>query len=162
MRMKYRRLQSVFLAGVLTLAACMLAPHTLAQSPAVPGLLVSEQEASASRAAPQLNARTARVPDAPQIDIIAPDIKGSITSPTVVQLRFKPVSPAVIKPESFKALYGAFRIDITSRLLKVARLDGEGLTVEGAQLPSGSHRIALEIEDSAGRVGSQLLSVTVQ
>jgi hypothetical protein len=162
MRMKYRRLQSVFLAGVLTLAACMLAPHTLAQSPAAPGLLVSEQEASASRAAPQLNARTARVPDAPQIDIIAPDIKGSITSPTVVQLRFKPVSPAVIKPGSFKALYGAFRIDITSRLLKVARLDGEGLTVEGAQLPSGSHRIALEIEDSAGRVGSQLLSVTVQ
>ena len=162
MRMKYRRLQSVFLAGVLTLAACMMAPHTLAQSPAAPGLLVSEQEASASRAAPQLNARTARVPDAPQIDIIAPDIKASITSPTVVQLRFKPVSPAVIKPESFKALYGAFRIDITSRLLKVARLDGEGLTVEGAQLPSGSHRIALEIEDSAGRVGSQLLSVTVQ
>lgn len=162
MRIKYRRLQSVFLAGVLTLAACMLAPHALAQSPAAPGLLVSEQEASASRAAPQLNARTARVPDAPQIDIIAPDIKGSITSPTVVQLRFKPVSPAVIKPESFKALYGAFRIDITSRLLKVARLDGEGLTVEGAQLPSGSHRIALEIEDSAGRVGSQLLSVTVQ
>ena len=162
MRMKYRRLQSVFLAGVLTLAACMMAPHTLAQSPAAPGLLVSEQESSASRAAPQLNARTARVPDAPQIDIIAPDIKGSITSPTVVQLRFKPVSPAVIKPGSFKALYGAFRIDITSRLLKVARLDGEGLTVEGAQLPSGSHRIALEIEDSAGRVGSQLLSVTVQ
>ena len=162
MRMKYRRLQSVFPAGVLTLAACMLAPHALAQSPATPGLLVSEQEASASRAAPQLNARTARVPDAPQIDIIAPDIKGSITSPTVVQLRFKPVSPAVIKPESFKALYGAFRIDITSRLLKVARLDGEGLTVEGAQLPSGSHRIALEIEDSAGRVGTQLLSVTVQ
>jgi hypothetical protein len=34
--------------------------------------------------------------------------------------------------------------------------------VEGAQLPSGSHRIALEIEDSAGRVGTQLLSVTVQ
>jgi len=162
MRMKYRQLQSVFLAGVLTLAACMLAPHTLAQSPAAPGLLVSEQEALASRAAPQLSARTARVPDAPQIDIIAPGIKGSITSPTVVQLRFKPVSPAVIKPGSFKALYGAFRIDITSRLLKVARLDGEGLTVEGAQLPSGSHRIALEIEDSAGRVGSQLLSVTVQ
>lgn len=162
MRMKYRRLQSVFLAGVLTLAVCMLAPHSLAQSPATPGLLVSEQEASASRAAPQLNARTARVPDAPQIDIVAPDIKGSITSPTVVQLRFKPVSPAVIKPESFKALYGAFRIDITSRLLKVARLDGDGLTVEGAQLPSGSHRIALEIEDSAGRVGTQLLSVTVQ
>jgi hypothetical protein len=162
MRMKYRRLQSVFLAGVLTLAVCMLAPHSLAQSPAAPGLLVSEQEASASRAAPQLNARTARVPDAPQIDIVAPDIKGSITSPTVVQLRFKPVSPAVIKPESFKALYGAFRIDITSRLLKVARLDGDGLTVEGAQLPSGSHRIALEIEDSAGRVGTQLLSVTVQ
>ena len=162
MRMENRRLHRLQLAGVLTLAAWLLTPLSQAQSIGSAGLLVSEQEASQSRAAPQLSARAARVPDAPQIDIIAPDIKGSITSPTVVQLRFKPVSPAVIKPESFKALYGEFRIDITSRLLKVARLDGEGLTVDGAQLPSGSHRIALEIEDSAGRVGTQLLSVTVQ
>ena len=162
MHMENHRLHRLLLAGVLTLAAWLLPPLSQAQNLAASGLLVSEQEAAQSRAAPQLSARTVRVPDAPQIDIIAPDIKGSITSPTVVQLRFKPVSPAVIKPESFKALYGAFRIDITSRLLKVARLDGEGLTVEGAQLPSGSHRIALEIEDCAGRVGTQLLSVTVQ
>ena len=126
MRME-NRLHRLQLAGVLTLAAWLLTPLSQAQSIGSAGLLVSEQEASQSRAAPQLSARAARVPDAPQIDIIAPDIKGSITSPTVVQLRFKPVSPAVIKPESFKALYGAFRIDITSRLLKVARLDGEGL-----------------------------------
>lgn len=162
MHMENHRLHRLLLAGVWTLATWLLPALSQAQNLAAPGFLVSEQEAAQSRAAPQLSARTVRVPDAPQIDIIAPDIKGSITSPTVVQLRFKPVSPAVIKPESFKALYGAFRIDITSRLLKVARLDGEGLTVEGAQLPSGSHRIALEIEDSAGRVGTQLLSVTVQ
>ena len=72
------------------------------------------------------------------------------------------MSPSAAKPESFRALYGAFRVDITSRLLQVAKLSAEGLTVEAASLPVGSHRIFLEIEDSVGRTGTQLLSVTVQ
>ena len=124
--------------------------------------LVTEQEARASAAVPMLAPRAAKVPDAPQIEIVFPDISGAVSSPTKVQLRFRPVSPSAAKPESFRALYGAFRVDITSRLLQVAKLSAEGLTVEAASLPVGSHRIFLEIEDSVGRTGTQLLSVTVQ
>lgn len=124
--------------------------------------LVTEQEAHAAASVPMLTPRAVRTPDAPQIEIVAPDITAAVSSPTRVQLRFRTVSPSTAKPESLKALYGAFRVDITSRLLKLAKLTPEGLVVEAVALPSGSHRIFLEIEDTDGRVGTQLLSVTVQ
>jgi hypothetical protein len=124
--------------------------------------LVTEEEFRASAAALMLSPRATAVPDAPQIEIVSPDTKGVITSPTKVQLRFRAVAPATPKPESFRALYGSFRLDITGRLLQSARLTAEGLTLENASLPSGSHRIFLEIQDSVGRTGAQLLAVTVQ
>ena len=145
-----------FVTLVAALAVCAAAS---AQAQVV---LVTEQEASASAAAPMLTPRALPVRDAPQIEIVSPDIQGAVTSPTRVQLRFRAVSPATPRPESFRALYGAFRIDITSRLLEFAKLTAEGLVLEQATLPSGSHRIFLEIQDSAGRSGAQLLSVTVR
>ncbi|MFH1602849.1 MAG: hypothetical protein ABIH03_02965 [Pseudomonadota bacterium] len=124
--------------------------------------LVTEEEFRASAAAPMLLPRATSVPGAPQIEIISPDTKGVITSPTKVQLHFRAVPPATPKPESFRALYGSFRLDITGRLLKLAKLTAEGLTLENASLPSGSHRIFLEIQDSVGRTGSQVLAITVR
>ena len=125
-------------------------------------MLVSEAEARSSRAAPILTARAVPVPDAPAIEIVSPDLKEAITSPTKVELRFRPVAPATVKPESFRALYGAFRIDITSRLREFAKVTPEGLVLEHATLPTGAHRIFMEVQDSTGRVGAQLLSVTVR
>ncbi len=124
--------------------------------------LVTEEEVRAAAAAPMLTPRAAPVQDAPQIEIVSPDIKGAVTSPTKVHLRFRAVSPATPKPESFRALYGSFRLDITNRLLPFAKLTTEGLILDEASLPSGSHRIFLEIQDSVGRTGVKLLSVTVQ
>ena len=124
--------------------------------------LVTEEEFRASTAAPMLIARATSVPDAPQIEILSPDTKTVVTSPTKVQLHFRAAPPATPKPESFRALYGSFRLDITDRLLRLAKLSAEGLTLENAFLPSGSHRIFLEIQDSVGRTGSQVLAITVQ
>ena len=126
--------------------------------------LVSEREmrASENATAPLAPRSVAVVPDGPKIDIVSPGLMGAVKSPARVQLRFTTVSPAIAKPESFKALYGAFRVDITSRLLKVAKLSPQGLIVEEAFLPSGSHRIFLEIEDSVGRTGGQMLSVMIE
>ena len=144
-----------FIAALVVLSGAVSLPvHGQVQ-------LVTAEEARASEAAAMLMPRAVPVPDAPQIVIVSPDLKGAVSSPTKVQLRFRAVSPATPKPESFKALYGAFRVDITSRLLEVARPTAEGLTLEQASLPSGWHRIFLEIQDSAGRTGTQLLSVTV-
>lgn len=124
--------------------------------------LVTEDEYRASATAPMLIPRATTVPDAPQIEIVSPDMKGVITSPTKVQLHFRAVAPATPKPETFRALYGSLKLDITGRLLQFAKLSAEGLTLENASLPSGSHRIFLEIQDSVGRTGAQVLAVTVR
>ena len=126
--------------------------------------LVTDEEARVSQMAgapaPRAVARTD--PDAPKIEVRAPQLDGVIRSPAKVDLRFSVNDPARVKMDSLRVLYGAFRIDITSRFLKLAKLQPEGITVEEVNLPQGSHRIWVEIQDTLGRQGTQMLSVTVQ
>ena len=124
--------------------------------------VVHEHGAISSREGVSLTPRGIKAPEAPRIEIIAPELNATVISPAIVRLKFRPSSPAVVKLDTFKAFYGTFKIDITSRLLKVAQITSEGLTLEGAQLPSGNHKILLEIEDSEGRIGTQILSLNVQ
>jgi hypothetical protein len=125
---------------------------TLAQ----PVVLVTDEEARASRAAPpMLVPRAAPVKDAPVIEIVKPALQAVIASPTAIEVRFKATHPAAIKPDTFKVLYGAFQIDVTKRLTATAPITAQGIAVKEATLPSGRHRLNLSIEDSAGRVGSR-------
>jgi hypothetical protein len=126
-------------------------------------LLVTEEEAAASRAAPEPPAiRAVPVPDAPRINLLAPDLTGPVSSPTRIQVRFEPIAPATIRPESFKVRYGSLRLDITARITAVSRVSADGIDVAEASLPKGSHRLALEIQDSQGRTGERLLQFVVQ
>jgi hypothetical protein len=84
-----------------------------------------------------------------------------VGSPTVIDLRFQATTPGDIKPESFKALYGTFQIDITKRLLSVAKVTGSGVRVEEASLPKGRHKLLLVVEDSLGRTGNQTIEFEV-
>jgi hypothetical protein len=98
----------------------------------------------------------------PQIDVISPNLKASVKSPSRVELRFSTEAPATILPETFKATYGAFKLDITDRLLNIAKPTTEGLIVDPANLPAGNHKINMEIQDSLGRKGTQVLSFRVE
>ncbi|MGC4079626.1 MAG: hypothetical protein QM702_21795 [Rubrivivax sp.] len=69
---------------------------------------------------------------------------------------------APIRPETFKVYYGAFRIDITARIAGAARVTAEGVDVAQAVLPSGSHKLLLEVQDGAGRTGERLLQFSVE
>ena len=139
--------------------------------PAFGQSLVTEEEMRASVAAmpqikpgeePELVPRAAPDLSSPRIEVVQPDINSPVASPTRVQLVFHPVAPATIQPATFRALYGTFRIDITKRLLQYAKVTAEGINVDEATLPTGSHRIFLEVQDNTGRIGSQLLSFTIQ
>ena len=139
--------------------------------PAFGQSLVTEEEMRTSAAAmpqvkpgeePELVPRAAPDLTSPRIEIVQPDIKSPVASPTRVHLVFHPVAPATIQPATFRALYGTFRIDITKRLLQYAKVTAEGINVDEAALPTGSHRIFLEVQDNTGRTGSQLLSFTIQ
>ena len=72
-----------------------------------------------------------------------------------------PSTPSAVRPETFKALYGRLRIDITQRLLSATTITTQGITVKEASLPKGSHRLLLSIEDTEGRQGQKVLEFEV-
>ena len=129
---------------------------------AQPLMLVTEAEAKASIEAGGLpTPRSSPQPGAPRIELLSPDVKKPISVPTKIEVKFSGNPPAEPKPETFKALYGAFKIDITQRLLGVAKVTKEGITVSDASLPSGKHQLLLSLTDSLGREAQQVVSFVV-
>ena len=129
---------------------------------AQPLMLVSEAEAKASIEAGGLpTPRSSPQPGAPRIELLSPDVKKPISVPTKIEVKFSGNPPAEPKPETFKALYGAFKIDITQRLLGVAKVTKEGIQVTDASLPSGKHQLLLSLTDTLGRESQQVISFIV-
>ena len=117
----------------------------------------------ASNDAPvQISPKSSFVEDAPVIEVLTPKLPASISSPTHIDLKFQAVAPSKVKPESFKALYGTFQIDITKKLLSVAKVTETGVKVQEATLPKGMHKILLTIEDTSGRVGNHTIEFEVK
>jgi hypothetical protein len=46
--------------------------------------------------------------------------------------------------------------------LKVAKVTTQGVNVPEASLPKGSHKIALNIEDTEGRIGTRTIEFDVK
>jgi len=130
---------------------------------AQPVFLVTEAEAAASFAAGgMLNPRNVSQPGSPQIEFLTPDISKPVTAPTSIDIRFVGNPPSEPKPDTFRVLYGSFRIDITQRLLGVAKVSKDGIKVKDAVLPKGRHQLALMITDSMGRQNQQIVAFTVE
>lgn len=141
------------------LAGLLLAAAGAAQAQ----MLVTEAEAAAARAAPEAPVfKAAVLPDAPRIALLVPDIARPVPSPTPIRLRFEPTAPALIRPESFRVRYGALRLDITGRITAVSKVVPEGMDVAAAELPKGTHKLYLEVQDTLGRTGERLLQFVVQ
>lgn len=102
--------------------------------------------------------------NAPSITVMTPDSKAPIQPPVDIDLRFKPAAGATVNVASLKILYGFLRLDITQRILQApgVQVTAAGLTAKGARLPSGSHKLFIQVSDNLGRAGSQLLEFTVK
>ena len=152
---------SAHMKKLITLALwmCFTTSITWAQ----PVFLVTEAEAAASFAAGgMLNPRSVSQPGSPQIELLTPDISKPVSAPTNIDIRFVGNPPSEPKPDTFRVLYGAFRIDITQRLLGVAKVSKEGIKVKDAVLPKGRHQLSLLITDSMGRQNQQVVAFTVE
>jgi hypothetical protein len=126
-------------------------------------VLVTEQEAAASRTAGgMITPRLTPQAGAPRIEVLVPDVSKPVGAPTDIEVKFISTAPAEPRPETFKVLYGAFRIDITQRLLGVARVTKEGIKVSAAALPAGRHQLALSLVDTLGRESLQFVQFTIQ
>jgi hypothetical protein len=89
--------------------------------------------------------------DEPAIEIIRPAMRdGRVASPVGIEVRFKPVVGKTIDPNSFKLYYGAFKLDVTDRLLKTAKVTASGFSIDNVDIPSGSHRLIMKVSDDAG------------
>ena len=126
-------------------------------------LLVSVDEMNASNIAkPPFTAKSVAPKDAPLIELSAPKLSAPVSSPTPIELKFQPTPPSAVKPETFKVLYGSFEIDITKRILNVAKVTESGVFVQGANLPKGKHKLLMVVEDTAGRRGNRSIDFEVK
>jgi hypothetical protein len=144
---------------VLFLALLLTSTQIFAQTT----FLVSEEEMVKSNSNKVFfYPKSAISPDAPKIELVSPKLDSTISSPTQIELKFLPKTPATTKPETFRILYGTFQIDITERLLKVATVTPQGINVPEAKLPNGRHKLVLNVQDSDGRVGSRLIEFEIK
>jgi hypothetical protein len=124
--------------------------------------LVTNEEFRREQAAPHIEESFALPPQgAPIIDVLEPEQKKTIKSPVTVRIRFQAQDGALIDKSSFRVTYGYLGIDITKQIVDHAQLNEEGLTATDAQLPSGHHRITLQIADNKRRVATQTFEFTV-
>lgn len=130
------------------------------------GWLVNRSEAVEYRGEEGFNEPAALRPRGamPQIDILKPepaaDLK--VKAPFAISVQFKAQPDAAIDPGSFKVLYGAFKLDITSRITKFVKVAKEGFAMDNAQIPVGKHRLILQIQDELKRVAERELRVEVE
>jgi hypothetical protein len=100
--------------------------------------------------------------DEPAIEIVRPVVKeGKVASPVAIEVRFKPVAGKSIDPASFKLYYGAFKIDVTDRLLKTAKVTPTGFSIDKVDIPAGSHRLVMKVADDTGAAGIKEIKFTV-
>ena len=98
----------------------------------------------------------------PLIQILSPQTSNeAIASPVRIELTFKTSADAHVIPTTFKVFYGLLKIDITDKLRPYATVTETGLVADNAALPTGNHRLFLEIGDSAGRTAVRELNFTV-
>ncbi len=129
---------------------------------ATPSWLVTPEEVAAWRQDGETPVFATRQAGAPVIEVLRPTLgPAPVASPLPIELAFRAAAGARIDPASLKVYYGAFRIDITSRLLGHVAVGPEGLKLERAEIPSGSHRLVLQISDDQGRQGTRELRFSV-
>ena len=100
----------------------------------------------------------------PLIDILKPepmpDLK--VKAPFAIAVLFKGQADSPIDPATFKVMYGALKIDITSRITKFVKVTKDGFSLENAQIPVGKHRLTMQVMDEKQRVAERELRLEVE
>ena len=128
--------------------------------------LVSKSEFLASETQEKrvlpFNARSTPGPSDPVIDIRSPSLTGSVKAPVSIDLRFLTSGAAKINWESLRILYGAFKLDITDRVRKEAKVIPDGIQIASANLPSGSHKLVIQVANTEGKQAEREVRFTVE
>ena len=129
------------------------------------GELITAEEALASQAAvPMLAVNdTPANPLGPVIAVVdAEALAQPVKNPFSIEILLQAQRDAEVNFASFKAFYGAFKIDITERLLKEASKTLTGLKIAHVQIPPGRHKILLRVSDTKGRTAEKEIAFKVE
>ena len=128
--------------------------------------LVTQAEFLASdsqeKLVPPFNARSMPGSSDPIIDIRSPSLTGPVKAPVSIDLRCLTSGAAKINWESLKILYGAFKLDITDRVKKEAKVLPDGIQIASANLPSGSHKLLIQVANTEGKQAEREVRFTVE
>lgn len=150
-------------AALLVWAALGAAEIQAAEWLVTPQEMTREQELLASGQTPPPPLRRRAVADGPELALLKPvSLSQPLKAPFPINLAFKPKDGAQVVPESFRALYGAFRLDITDRIVKHAKVGANGIDLDKAEIPSGSHRLVLQVRDDKNRLGETEIRFSVE
>lgn len=96
------------------------------------------------------------VDNAPTIIVMAPgagaEESEALLSPIDFIMEFETQGETTIDLDSIKIKYKhGFWMDVTNRILEHAVISAQGLQAMGAKIPTGKHKMRLEVKDSLGR-----------
>jgi hypothetical protein len=130
------------------------------------GWLISPTEAVEYKGEAGFNEPPALRPRAsvPVIEIVKPEplLDLKLKAPFSIAVLFKGQDDAPIVPATFKVLYGAFKLDITNRITQFVTVTPGGFTLDNARMPSGKHRLTLQVQDEKQRMAERELRVEVE
>ena len=102
-------------------------------------------------------------PGAPKIEVLEPaNLQQPLAAPVAIRVRFVPENGATVERKSLRVYYGVFGVDITERLLQKARFEQNQLTLDRAEIPSGTHRLTMSVADSQNRVAEKQITFTIR
>ena len=137
-----------------------------ALAPVPDGWLVTPGEARDFKGEEGFNEQPALRPRAlvPLIDILKPEVASDlkVKAPFAIAVQFKGQQDSPIDPATFKVMYGALKIDITSRITKFVTVTKDGFSLDNARVPPGRHRLTLQVLDEKQRVAERELRLEVE
>jgi len=120
------------------------------------------ESAAQDKIAPSFTARSSPLSSDPVIEIRSPSLTGPIKAPVSIDLRCLTSGAARINWDSLRIMYGAFKLDITERVRKEGKILSDGIQIASANLPSGSHRLVIQVANTDGKLAEREVRFTVE
>jgi hypothetical protein len=143
------------------LFACAAAWALHAQADTTPLVSEAEMRMYNSVIAPMASQSGEPVADAPNILWVRPNPVEAVQSPLSIQVLIVPGERAHIDWDSLRIFYGALRFDITDRILAKAKREDNQLIISSVSVPTGSHRLLIQVSDNQRRRAQRELTLHV-
>lgn len=121
-------------------------------------VLVTEEEAALPDAPPEVERQPC---SSPYIDIRSPRNNDAYRAPLPIEVLFTPSAGQRIEVSKTRVrlLKGFVPIDLTDRVKEF--LTADGVSMPRAELPRGTHRVKITVEDTSGASCSKTVEFTV-